>query len=37
LGVDHSTDADIQEVKQDVDPCAVLEAIEQQSQHSRSL
>src|SRR5207237_4824774 len=29
LGVDHSTDADIEEVKQDVDPRAVLEAIEQ--------
>src|SRR5205807_10536404 len=37
LGVDHSTNADIQEVKEDVDPRAVLEAIEQHSQHSRSL
>jgi uncharacterized membrane protein len=36
LGVDHSTDADIQEVKQDVDPRAVLEAIEQHGQDRQS-
>jgi uncharacterized membrane protein len=31
LGVEHATSADIEEVKQDVDPRAVLKAIEQES------